>query len=76
MTILTISNEEMEDIMVIVQSLNKGVSKTIDNVSKEQKSGFLGLLLGALGASLLESVVVVKGVVQANEGTNKAGQDF
>ena len=56
--------------------MNKGVSKTIDNVSKEQKSGFLGLLLGALGASLLESVVVVKGVVQANEGTNKAGQDF
>ena len=50
----------MNDIMKIVQALEdsdillKGVTKTIKNETKEQKGGFLSMLLGTLGASLLE----------------------
>ena len=49
---LIISNEEMNDIMKIVKSLEdsglliKGVSGTIKNDAKEQKGGFLSMLLG------------------------------
>ena len=51
----------MEDIMKIVKYLEesglliKGVNETIQNEAKEQKWGFLGMLLGTLvtGASLL-----------------------
>ena len=58
-TTLIISNEEMNDIMKIVKSLEefglliKGVSETIKNEAKEQKEQFLGMLLGTLGVSLL-----------------------
>ena len=58
-TALIISNEEMNDIMKIVQALGdssillKGVTKTIKNETKEQKEGFLSMLLGTIGASLL-----------------------
>ena len=58
-TTLLISNEEMNDIMKIVQALEgskilrKGVTKTIKNEAKEQKEGFLSMLLVTLGASLL-----------------------
>ena len=51
-TTLIISNEEMNDIMKIVKSLEdsglliKGVSETIKNDAKEQKGGFLSMLLG------------------------------
>ena len=33
--------------------LLKGTSKTIENETKEQRSGFLSMLPGTLGASLL-----------------------
>ena len=58
-TALIISNEEMDYIMEIVKSrresglLNKGVSETIGDESKEQKDRFLDILLGTLAASLL-----------------------
>ena len=58
-TTLIISNDEMEDILKIVKSLEdsvlllKGVSEIIQNEAKEQKRGFLSILLGTLGASLL-----------------------
>ena len=48
---LVISNEEMNDIMKIVQALEdsnillKGVTKTIKNETREQKGGFLSMLL-------------------------------
>ena len=54
-TILIISNDEMGDILKIVTSLEdfglllEGVSETIKNEAKEQKGGFLGMLLGTLG---------------------------
>ena len=52
----------MKDIMKIVKSLDssgllmKVVSKTIENKAKEQKGGFLGMLLGTLGAILLRNL--------------------
>ena len=58
-TTLVITNEEMNDIMKIAQALAdsnillKGATKTIRNETKEQKGGFLSMLLGTLGASLL-----------------------
>ena len=58
-----ISNQEMEDIMKMVKSLEesglliKGISETIKNEAKEQKGGFLPKLLGIFAASLLESAL-------------------
>ena len=72
-TTLITSNEEMNDIMKIVQALEdsniflKGVTKTIKNEAKEQKGCFLSMLLGALGASLLENILSGKGTVRAGE---------
>ena len=51
-TTLVISNEEMNDIIKIIQALEnsnillKGVTKAIKNETKEQKEGFLSMLLG------------------------------
>ena len=53
----------MKDIIEIVKSLKdsglilKGVSETIQNESKEQKRGFLSMLLGTLVASLLGNIL-------------------
>ena len=79
---LIISNEEMNDIMKIVKSLEdsglliKGVSQTIKNEAKEQKGGFLSMLLETLGASLLGNLLTGKGTIRAGKGTIRAGQDF
>ena len=69
-----ISNEEMNDIMKIVQALEgsniqlKGATKTIKNETKEQKGGFLSMLLGTLGASLLGNLLAGKGIARAGYG--------
>ena len=76
-TTLIIPNEEMNDIIKIVQALedsnilSKGVTKTIENETKEQKGGFLSMLLGTLGASLLGNLSTGKGTVRACSGNNK-----
>ena len=76
-TTLIISNEEMNDIIKIVQALEdsnillKGVSETVKNETKEQKGGFLSMLLGTLGASLLGNLLTGKGVARAGYGNNK-----
>ena len=76
-TTLIISNEEMNDIMKIVQALEdsnillKGVTKTIKSESKEQKTGFLSILLGTLGASLLGNLLAGKGIARAGSGNKK-----
>ena len=73
-TTLIISNEEMNNIMKIVLTLEdsniflKGVTKTIKNETKEQKGGFLSMLLGTLGASLLGNLLSGKGIVRAGSG--------
>ena len=51
----------------------KGVHKTIKNETKEQKGGFLSMLLGTLGASLLGNILSGKGTVRAGEGIVRAG---
>ena len=51
----------------------KGITKTIKNETKKQKGGFLSMLLGTLGASLLGSLLSGKGTVRAGEGIVRAG---
>ena len=76
---LIISDEEMEDILKIVKSVEesglliKGVSETIKNEAKQQKGGFLPLLLGTLAASLLGSASRGLGVIKAGEETIRSG---
>ena len=72
-----ISNKEVKDIMKIVQALKesnvllKGVTKTIKNETKEQKGGFLSMLLAILGASLSGNILVGKEIVRAGTGNKK-----
>ena len=49
----------------------KGVTKTIRNETKEQKGGFLSIILGILGASLLGSLLTGKEIVRAGSGNKK-----
>ena len=64
MTTLIVSKDEIHDIIKIVKSLEdsglleKGVTETVQNEVKEQKGGFLSALLGTLGASLLEDLLI------------------
>ena len=51
-----------------------GVSETIQNEAKEQKGGFLDMLLGTLVTSLLGNLLTGKGVMSAGEGTIRAGE--
>ena len=73
---LMISNDEVKDIITIVKSLEdsslKGVSGTTQNEAKEQKGGFLSMLLGSLGASLLGNMLAGKGIKTAGEGFLRA----
>ena len=63
--------------MKIVQALEdsnillKGVTKTIKNETKKQRRGFLNMLLGTLGATLLSNMLAGKGVVRAGSGNKK-----
>ena len=80
-TTLIISNDEMEDIFKIVKPLKdsglflQGVSETIQNKAKQKKEGFLSILLGTLGASLLGNILADKGVIGKRQGRGivKAG---
>ena len=66
-TTLIISNDETKDIIKIVKSLEdsglllQGVSKTVQNEAREQKGGFLSMLLGTLAASLLGNILTGRG---------------
>ena len=73
---LIIEQEDMNDIMKMIEALEnsgillKGVSKTIKNETKEQRGGFLSMLLGTLGASLLGNLLTSgKGIVRAGKGS-------
>ena len=82
MTTLIISNDEIHDIIKIVKSpedsglLIEGITKTVQNEVKEQKGGFLSMLLGTLGASLLGNLLTGKGIYRAGKGReiNRAGE--
>ena len=76
-----IEDEDMSEIMKIIEALEKSgillddVSKTIENDVKVQKGGFLSMLLGTIGASLLGNLLMGgKGIVRAGEGIIRAGQ--
>ena len=72
--------EDMQDIIKIIKELEnsdillKGVSKTTENEIKEQRGGFLGMLLGTLGASLLGNLLTGKGIMRAGDGIVRAGE--
>ena len=79
----------MNDIIKIVKSLKesglliKAVRQTIKNEAKEQKGGFLSMLLETLRARLLGNMLTTKGTIRASadtiragEGTIRVGQDF
>ena len=87
-TTLITSNDEMEDIIKMVKfledssSLWKGISQTVQNEAKEQKGGFLSMLLGTLDTSLLGNILERKGINRDAEGVirtdygNKNKMDF
>ena len=72
-TTLIISNEEMNDIMNIVKSLEEsgllieGVRETIKNEAKEQKGGFLRMLLETLETTLLGNLLTGREIIRAGE---------
>ena len=73
----------MDDILKIVQSLEnsgvllKGVSETTQHETKKQRGGFLSMLFGTLGASLLGDVLSKclsgRGVIRAGEEAIRTG---
>ena len=78
---LIIEQEDMKDIMKVIKALEnsgillKGVSKTIKNETKEERGGFLSMLLGTLEASLLGNLLTGgKGIMRACDGIVRAGE--
>ena len=77
---LFIEEEDMQDIIKIIKELEnsdillKGVNKTIENEIKEQRGGFLSMVLGTLGASLLGNLLTGKGIMRAGDGIIRAGE--
>ena len=79
-TVMIISDKELEDTMKIDNSLEesclliKGVNETIKNDVKVQKGGFLGILLGTLGTSLLGNMLEGKRVITGSDGVIRADE--
>ena len=69
----------MQDLLKIVKSLEDSgllideITETVKNEVKDQKGGFLSMLLGTLGASLLGNMLAGRGVIRAGEGAIRAG---
>ena len=84
LTILIISNDDRQDLLKIVKSLEdsgillNGITETVNNEVKEQKGGFLSMLLGTLGASLLGDLLTKnlsdRSVIRVGEGTIRGGE--
>lgn len=78
---LIISNEELNDFIKIVKSLEdfslltKGVNEAVENDAKNQK-GCLGMLAATSAFGLWGNVLGGKGVTRAGKGTIRAGQGF
>ena len=86
------SNDEMKDIIRIIKSLEdsglllKGVSETIQDEPKQQNGGFLSMLLGTLGETLLGNILAGKTAIaksfgegtkskRQGRGINRAGEE-
>ena len=65
----------MNDLTEIVKSC-EDAGLLIKSVNETDETGFIGMLAATLASSLLGCILSVKGVIQAGEGTNRAGQDF
>ena len=85
MTILIISNEEMNGIMKIVKNLLKNLVYYLKVLAKQLKTkgGFFGMLLCTLGVPSLGNILIdteviwaVKRVIRAGKGASRVGQDF
>ena len=72
----------MQDVLKIAKSLEdsgilvKVVSETIKSESKDQRGGFLSMLLSTLSVSLLSNMLSGKGVIRAEEGTTKLAMNL
>ena len=70
----------MDDLIKIVKSLEnsglllKGITESVQNEIKEQKDGFLSMLLGTLGGNLLGNLVTGKGVNKKGKGIHRTGE--
>ena len=70
----------MGDLIKIIKSLEgsglllKGITESVQNEIKKQKGGFLSMLLGTLGASLLGNLLTGKGVNKKGNGIHRAGE--
>ena len=79
-TTLIISNKDMDDLIEIVKSLEdsglllEGATESVQNKVKEQRDGFLSMLLGILGASLLGNLLAGRGIHRAGEEIVRAGE--
>ena len=77
---LVIEQEDINDIIKIIEALEnsvilfKGVTKTTENETKEQRGRFLSMFLGTLGASLLGNLLSGKRLVRTGEGIVRAGE--
>ena len=79
-TTLIISNKDIEDLIKIAKSLEDsgllltGVTESVQNEVKEQKGGFLSMLLGTLSARLLGNLLTGKGAFHAGKEIHRAGE--
>ena len=81
-TKLIMSNKDMDDLIKIVKSLGdsglllKGITESVQNEIKEQKGGFVSILLVTLGASLSGNLLIGKGAFHARKRVNKKGKEI
>ena len=79
-TTLIISNKDIQDLIKIVKSLEdfglllRVVTESVWTKIKEQKGGFLSMLLGTLGASLLGNLLSGIGINKNGKGIHRAGE--
>ena len=76
-TVLIISNDELKDIIKVKSLENsslsaEGVSETIQNEPKEERGGFLSMLLGMLGEGFLGNILAGRETNRAGEGVVRA----
>ena len=79
-TTLIISIDDLNGLIIIITALEehdillKEISKTIKNETKEQNGGFLSMLLGILGESLLGNLLTGRGLYRTGHGMYRTGQ--
>ena len=78
-TTLIISNNDLNDLIKAITALEEhdilleGTNKSTENEIKKQEGGFLTMLLGTLGASLLENLMTGKSLYRTGKGMYRSG---